>query len=392
MTLLDKYTAYVSAYNWYEPFVKFSFITCVSAVLSRSVWLYNDGLGYTYPNIYTLLVGSPASMKTTAANRAFRYIQDMHRGPLIAPKRMTPAAFVKIMQEANSQCGDEDQSPVFIYAKEFQLFFNDIGGGTIVDMMLDLYDPMHPGEVWTNYIVKEGKKSEIVNPSITVLGCTTPAFLQECKFATQADTGLVSRFIVVSCNEVVEGTKHFPTLDPCVHKDIVANFNRMSQLRGEFKFSPEAQKIDHEIFDEINAWKHQNPGTTLKGAYYVRKRVQVQKLAMCFSAMRGNDMVISEDDIKNARALFDSTSENFTEAFGRQIKYRDANLMNKIFSRIPPGGIEEQRLLRTFEDDGQAIPDGYEFRDAVRGLTRSGRLRIESRGEDLIYHRGKAYA
>jgi len=224
-----------------------------------------------------------------------------------------------------------------------------------------------------------GKSVELINPGLTILGCTTPKEVQDSRFSQTGGLGLTSRFLIMCVPHFVPGTDTRPPVNRNKELTLLGEMNRISQMRGMFEWTPEALEADRTLKHEVDAFMLDNPGTTLRSNYMSRKQIQVQKLAICFSAMRDSRRIILREDIVEAKKLVELTEPTLMEAFGMQIEYRDRSLMSKILDKLPEVGVvSEEKLLGQFRDDGQAIPDGTEFREAIQGLERMGILTTKS--------------
>lgn len=391
MTLLDKYADLVKEYGWDDRFVRFSFMAVVGALLSRNVWLYNNALGYVYPTMYILFVGPPACKKTSCADFAVReFYKQVHDHPPLGAKRMTPAALIKQLKDSAAEQGDEPYcSPLFVFAGEFGVFFKDIGGGSVTDLLLSMYDPTEPGGKWENYTVKDGKV-ELVNPGLTILGCTTPKEVQDSRFSQTGGLGLTSRFIIVTVPHFVAGCEDFPPINQTRKYEIRGELERISEISGPFEWTEEAREENRKIKREVDKFHMENPGTSLRSNYMARKQHQVQKLAICFSAMRDSKKIITRQDMLEARKLIEMTEDTMLEAFGMNIEYRDKGLSTKIMDKIPERGkISEQDLLKQFANDSQAVPTGKEYEDAVNGLVRAGFVTLAKDKKGMVYFERK---
>lgn len=394
MTLLERYERLVEPYNWSKLYVRWSFLACISAVLERKCWLNEEGLGYLYPNIYVLLVGPPASFKTATCDCAVReLIKPMGDGkPTMAVNQTSPSSLVAALKRSGAEntLNNYQSSPLFIYSNEFRVFSKDIGGGEVLDVLLDWFDNSRiPGENWERETRKWGLE-EAANPAVTLLACTTQKDIVERRLADTAGLGFVSRVIIVCEPGNIQGTTKFPRLDANGLERLRIEFNRMVDIRGEFRMSPEAEKEKEKLLLDIQEWNANNPGTTLFASTISRKAVQVRKTAMLLSACRDNRMIVTGEDMKQARALFEQLEPTVPAAFGMEIRYRDPALMTKILDKIPNGAwVPESKILQGFYQDGQGIPYGYEYKDVLYGLMKLKKISIkkDEKTDELMYKR-----
>lgn len=186
--MTDLITSYLSYTKDTEPpaiFHRWAFLTCVAAHLARDIHI-KHGHFTIYPNMYTLLIGSAGSRKSSAINIAKGLLKQSGYNHF-SPTKTTKEKFFIDMAEHNSheQGGVEDileqtlfgsrqddtstVSESFIVAGEFNTFF----GNNILDFVTDL------GELWDyngcfESKVKNSKSVQIMNPTINILGGNTP--------------------------------------------------------------------------------------------------------------------------------------------------------------------------------------------------------------------------
>lgn len=390
--MLTTYERLVEDYQFSDIFVKWSFLAGVSACLERRCWVDRNALGYVYPNMYVMLVGAPATFKTTTAKvviDTFLKTLPEEARPIMCANQITPAALIKRLKDAEGhpRLMSHGCSPLFVFSGEFQVFLNDIGGGSVISLLLDMFDKRRPGELWKKDTVMHSEEA-MKNPALTVLGCTTNEHLAESKLLKLAGTGFTSRFIIVHEPRRSVGTDIFPALQPVTVQRMQQEFQRIMQIAGPFKLTSHADLELSRIIRNGRKWVNENPGGILMESYMIRKWEQVLKVAMCLSAMRSNDRTVTDEDVKRGEALMTELEPELTEAFGMQIIYNDPSLANKILQKIKRGDrVKHSELKKAFEHSGQHVPADKQFDGVIRGLMESKLLRIETDGNELVYVR-----
>lgn len=181
--LITQYLDYTRDTEPPAIFHRWSLLTCVAAYLARDTYIQH-GHFTIYPNLYTLLIGSAGSRKSSAINIAKGLLKQAGFTHF-SPTKTTKEKFFIDMAESQGhgesaddfleQCifGDSpdetNASEMFIVAGEFNTFF----GNNILDFVTDL------GELW-DYVgkfesrLKNSKSVTIMNPTINILGGNTP--------------------------------------------------------------------------------------------------------------------------------------------------------------------------------------------------------------------------
>lgn len=392
MVLLEKYLELVKDYKFSDLYNTWAFLTTVAATLERRCFLNENLIGYLYPTMYTVFVGPPASKKTTAARiPADLFLRSMENGPILSSNQLTPATLVDELKAAGESKYTTKQSALFALAGEFSVLISDIGGGSVIDLLLDFYDTRKPGEQWTKHTKKWGVQT-MPNPALTLLSCTTPQHLIQSRLTETVGLGFTRRILFVVEPRLILGAKRFPSPNPDLLTDIQAEFIRMYQLEGAFALTPQAQDALDGAIDRNNKWLLDNPGTTFMTNYHSVKMVHIRKIALCLSAMRSNKKLIDAQDVIEAERLVTGLEETMPQAVGMQTNRNDAGLAWKIMDRIPIGGgtTSDEKLLKSFIQDGQFVPNGSELREALSGLIRAGQISAvlpEKQGGDVLYRR-----
>lgn len=387
-SLLAKYQTLVENYKFSPLYNKWAFLVTVAACLERRCWKNEEALGYLYPDLYAVFVGPPASRKSTTAKIPKElFLDNLENAPITCSNQLTPAALIDELKDAGAKRYENKTSPLFVLASEFTVFFQDIGGGSMVDLLLDFYDTRRPGQVWRKNTKKWGKQ-EMPNPSLTILGCTTPTHLMKAKVLETGGLGLTSRVLFVCEPQFIPGATRFPKLDEKLREEIAQEFIRICSITGEFISGPGVEEAIETTINNTNRWIADNPGATIMMNFMARKPTQIRKVAMLLCAMRNSRKIISREDIFEAEALVTELEANLPYAFHTQIIYRDANLAAKVLERIPlVGGISEEKLLHGFLLDGQAIPDSEELRGVMKGLEKQSGIKLSMQDGKVIYRR-----
>lgn len=382
--MLEKYVELVKGENWHEPFVRWSFITYVSALLQRKVFL-RLGTDYEYPTIYTMFVAPSAAKKTSAAKAPkelfYKYQQNR---PVIAADMMTPAAWCLELKDAEDKQGKIDnQAPLYIMSKEFSTVLRDIGGGSPLDLLLSFYDSRAPGEVFRKRTVGGGVL-DILNPAVTILGCTTPDGLYDSEIMKSGSTGFVSRFIIVAHPHHVDGSFNRPKINEQTCLEFAALLDEIADLRGEMHLTAEALSFAEYVFNDTNDRLRRGVKNKYYEEYYGRKLTQVYKLGMIFACLR-KSKVVELADMKKGFDMLTETEKTFGYMFAPRVIQNDPNLAQKITQAIvSKGALTKPELIREINQTG-IQPVGAYFEEVLASM-KADNIAEQTAGDGEVFY------
>lgn len=336
--LITTYLGYTEESESPAIFHRWSLITCIAAYLARDVYIQH-GHFTIYPNLYTLLIGSAGSRKSSAINIAKGLLKQagyQHFGPT----KTTKEKFFIDMAErfsATSCNGDGsdflDQSlfgevnsssvsEMFIVAGEFNTFF----GNNILDFVTDL------GELWDysgNFEsrLKNSKSVEIMNPTINILGGNTPTGFSAAFPIEILGQGFFSRTLMIYGERTREKIT-WPEA-PAV-EDTLAIVAELKEIKARasntqvLKISPSATDLLDKIY---KTWKDLDDARF--ESYSNRRFTHLLKLCITITSIRFSSVISIEDVIYSNTVL--TYAEHFMpKALGEFGKARHADVAHKV--------------------------------------------------------------
>jgi hypothetical protein len=241
---------------------------------------------------------------------------------------------------------------VLIISRELSVFTS--ASQFTTQILTDLWDS-NEGE----YIYGTRHKGElrINSPCVCLLGGSTQEWLINSIPSDAIGGGFTRRV-----NFVVENERSklipWPVVSnhSNVRDNLVEDLKEMSKLSGEFKFHSEAVPLFEEVYKDSEPNMYDDMATT---SYKTSKWAQVSKIAMCFSASRGDDLVISKKDFMNAKDLVNSVAKNIPRVFRSVGESELSSVSGKVLDFIEAKGYASfQELLRALWRD-VAIDDLY---------------------------------
>jgi hypothetical protein len=228
----------------------------------------------------------------------------------------------------------------------------DIGGGTLSDDLLKLYDNDDCFEKET----VGGGITRIPYPCLNFLGDTTPAFLSAYLPAEASGTGLTARVIFAVEQGEVEMDEELPAGDKILRMQIIQHIKRMHGMVGEMKFADEIKPLWSSTFREIRKLTHKFPDGSFMRNFYARKQDHLRKICMVLSACRDNSKIILEEDLETALALLADVEPFMDKIFGVRDISKTVDAPKRIFDCIPfyPDEIGEAELIAAVFRGGMA--------------------------------------
>lgn len=336
---LEKYLQMVEDTESPRLYHVWAALTGLGACLGRRVYL-PFGASEVYANQYVLLVGNPATRKSTAMNNVRRLLDDsthlrfsqddtagqrkgliksmgveikseMINGVELAAKDNTFAALSldQIASADNSESEDlnvdpKDKHTLVVTSSEFSSFI----GQNNVQMLTFLL------KMWDGEDYKYGTGAEsitLTNPLLNILGCTTPTSISSDMPSAAGGQGFLSRLILVygaRKYKSVPRPKHPPGDKVAEIKSVFST--AFTELHGAVTETPEARSYSEELYDYVLEI------TDSRFAYYRERRyTHLLKLAIVMAASRGS-MEIAYDDYNEAHRILRATERGMPDALG----------------------------------------------------------------------------
>lgn len=318
-------------------FHRWTGLTCLSAMLGRNIY-FRHGHFKLYPNLYTMLIGSPGTKKSTAIKMGERLMK-LAGYNTFAAKKTRQEKFLLDMAEQQLETGDgseildenlwgEDEinysslppTEVFIAADEFNNFI----GISNIDFMSIL------GQLWDyegvfDYKLKNSKSVFINEPAVTLLGGNTPTGMN-LAFPTEAiGQGFFSRLIVVHAEPTGIKYTWMPPPDKKLEQELIVTLQYIrNTLIGEYTMSEEAAAL----FDKIyQSWE---PIDDSRFESYANRRFAHHiKLILVISASHMHTR-IEVSDVLEANTILAYTESLMSKALGEFGKSRNSDITHKI--------------------------------------------------------------
>ena len=299
-------------------------IATVAGALRRRVWI--DQLHFEWtPNFYVVLVGPPGvAAKSTSIGTGMamlRKVEGVVFGPQSATWQSIPTALEEALQyiDIEKPDGSKEQIPmsaITIPLSEMGTFLKT-ADTSMLDLLVDLWDGRR--DVWKHKTKTTGE-TEVHNPWINIIGCTTPAWLRENFTEDMIGGGLASRIVFVY-GEKKRRLVAYPSQDviPADYLEerrmLVEDLQQIALLKGEYKLSPEALAWGAAWYEKH--WNHRpvHMASDRHSGYWSRKQTHLHKVAMVVAAAQSDDLIIHRSHLEDALNLLESVEPHMDKVY-----------------------------------------------------------------------------
>ncbi len=355
-----------------------------------------------YPNQYILLVGTPGTRKTTAANQSKRVLKSssgvrfapsdtggQRQGLVLAlqggaddSKEFLGAAelgsqslglmSLTELEQVTNDPEDEharfideaDKHHIAVVASEFSRFI-----GQNNHSMLDFLGERYDGEDY-EYQTRQ-THIKLKNTLMNLLACTTPASINISLPPQAGAHGFLSRMILVY------GARKYKS----VARPMAPDVELVGRVKDRLSF---AYYNLAGAFDETadgRAYSESLYGYALEisdsrfGYYNERRYTHLIKLAMCLAASRG-DRVITKDDYEESHRILRATERGMPDALGEFGMNPLAMLKQEILEqmRANQGPLSLEQIVAMFSRDARS----HEITEVMNDLIRMGQVKMNS--------------
>lgn len=301
--------------NWIESFLEYtdvlssprifrrwSAIAILSGAMERRLWVRTKGSDL-YPNIFAILVGPPGVGKSAVLSQVERFLRsvpDIH----VAPSSVSSASLVDSLVLSNRKIIRPSEVPNFVQFHYLTAVASELG------VFLPVYDPLFMNSLTKFYDgehYEERRRSSTVkhvkleHPHLTIIGGTTPSYLNSFLPEGAWDQGFTSRTIFVYCGdpvftELFGDETIFEKLES-LYLDLLRDLKSIGAVYGKIEWTPEAAAA-------ISQWSREGlppvPEHNKLTHYNSRRLAHCIKLCMIASISRSNEKIITLEDYQSA--------------------------------------------------------------------------------------------
>ena len=397
---LNDYLAMVEDTESPRVFHIWSALWAVSAAMGRRCWL-PFGVMDIFPNQYVLIVGSPASRKSTALSLARKLLKDstgvrfapgdtggQRQGLVLAmqgneedhhkeflgaaelgAKENTISSLTDLAEVTNTTTDEElisvaeaDKHHIAVAASEFSRFIGQ-NNLQMMDFLVERYD----GE---DYEYKT-RQSNITmrNTLMNMLAATTPTSLNHSLPPAAGGQGFLSRMILVYGAKKYKEIARPSAPDARLVTGIKDTLNGVyHELHGMFDETAEAKAYSESLYGF-------NIGITdSRFAYYAERRyTHLIKLAMVLAGAR-LDQTITKSDYEEAHRILRGTEAGMADALGEFGMNPLAVVKQEILEqmRASQGPLTIEQIVAMFHRDASS----RDIIEVINDLVRVGQVKM----------------
>jgi hypothetical protein len=362
----------------------------IGAVVNRKISFQRssaDIFPTLFPNLWVVLVAPQGAGHKTAALGVGRKLLTRlpsHLQPHIMAAKLTPEALVKTL--ATTSVGSisvrvpagmnpnilKPSATGLLYSTEIGVLLGKEKYNTgMIALLTELYD-CH--DEWMSETIMRGDQ-RLYNVCLSLLGASTPDWLQSMLPADAFKGGFMSRLLLVSMPLGWERRRVAdPPKPPAEYREsLVEDLIRIGELSGKMSWTTEAKAFFEDWYTNLNRSGFIGPVL----AYLERKQDHLLRLAMIIQLTLSQDLILTKECLQRALCILDAIEKEtspMVEYVSTEPRMRGAQLLLEIL-RHHPGGLSESKLLAL---SWRQLSHPREFEDLIGMLLKAKSVKIIS--------------
>jgi len=245
--------------------------------------------------------------------------------------------------DASGSEGDKISRPIWLLGAELGVL---VSQQAQADGFVDLITEAYTGENNLENVTKTAGVSQVYDPSINLLGGTTPAWIAENLTSNLFNQGFSGRCIFAFA-EKPDKKIAFPEFSATQNRlrdELVDFLYERSFMGGEMRMSHGARDLfEHWYMNRTASIEDERVQT----GFFGREHAHVLKAAMLISVARRDDLTIRKRDLEDAFRCLKPIKEGFQNVFG-DVSYADERTSNRYLASMlrKNGEMSRTELLR----------------------------------------------
>lgn len=331
-------------------YIFWSAATAISTVLKRNVYV-GRGTYKLHPNLFTILVGRPGIGKGTAIKPAINLMKEAKVANTLSGRITIEYVLERLstgwpVPQTGGSFKIGNESACMIYSTELSVFLS--ASPNTLPILCDIWD-FDEGDF--EYGTRHKGEFRIKNPCVSLLGGSTQEWLISSIPSSAVGGGFTRRVNFVVANDR-EKLLPWPVVQnhSSVRDNLILDLQSISRLRGEFQFATDVRPLFESCYAvDSNPTEYDDEATT---SYKTSLWAQVVKLAMCLSASRADDLIITKEDFRKAYDAIMTVAGNVPKVFRGVGESEMAVVTDKVLRFLETKGFaNRQEILKALWRD-----------------------------------------
>ena len=366
-------------------------VSVVAGALRRKVWIDQRHFQWT-PNMYIVLVGPAGVVAKSTTLRGGKSLLERVEGVKFGPQSTTWQALIEVfknsvvMETFSTSSGSDLQIPMScltITVGELGTFL-DPRNREQVDLLTDMWDGQ--AETWRRF-TRLDKGTEIPNPWLNLVACTTPSWLKANFPEDLVGGGLTSRIVFVY-GEKKRQLIPYPAMEiadqayKAEDELLLSDLNHIAEIKGEYRLTPEAISWGSNWYRGFQNGKL--PAHLASGRYdgYVaRKQTHIHKLGMVLAAAKRDDLTIEKEDLQEAERLISELETDMKIVFDSIGVHESAVVTSEVEILIRNHKTIHHKALWK---ECIKTKDPIQFQNAIKALVEAGTVSQTKVGDGYV--------
>lgn len=354
-------------------------VSTIAGALRRQVWIDQRYFQWT-PNFYIILVG-PAGVatKSTSIRIGFSILEQLE-GVVFGPQSMTWQGLTQALEESRRDIpmsleGDYlSMSCITCSVGELGTFLRP-EDKELVDVLVHMWDGQQ--ETWRRKL-KTMSDTEIKNPWVNIIACTTPTWLRDNFTESMIGGGLTSRVVWVYGDKKRQYVAYPADMLPLKEFEdtearLLEDLYRIAEMKGEYEITKEAKEWGTKWYKQLWEVRPRHMTSERFSGYIGRKQGHVHKLAMVVAASLRDELCITKSDLYLSNQMVTALERSMVHVF-QSIGAGDVSShVNEILAYVRAyDGITQKALWRHM----MPIMSPREFEEATRAAIKAGYMKL----------------
>jgi len=389
--IIPEYLEYAEGQESPSDFHLWCILGAIGCSLGRTVWL-DRFFHKIYPNLYIILIGESALVhKNTALNMAIHPLREAYPDLFVVTQKISPQKLSSMLADIYEK---RKVSELLIHANELSVL---LGQSKLDDTLLKVLTDYWDCPVYSEYSTVARGVEVAKDVCINLMGGTTPSWLKNSLPLESLEGGFLSRLILVSRPasgikqphpEDLASASKFRKLENVTHDLCYINTN----IAGPYEWDPEAKRLFSNWYINHNA---PEKAVSFMRGYYGRKGDMIVKLAMINAASKGDEKIITKEDIFFGISILNENEVFIEDVIKGLGTTEDGKKYQTILDRIksnqvdvPRGtgwktvtGMEHSKLMRAV---GHQF-NGRDLSEVISSLISADEIVVEYIGKKKVY-------